>query len=1275
MKGLSTQRTIKAALPAVALVAVAFIGAVLIERQIVSAKAAQYRRQSSHALASHLNEHHFTTISRMLADVARLPTIQATAQARLPVDNAGVLALLDGIRAAAAADIIYLLNADGLTVACTPYDGKKTLTGNNYAFRPYFSRAKQNNAPALYAALGVTTNQRGIYVSVPIQTGQLVTGVLVAKMGLATVDSDLREHPHPVALLCPEWIVFASNQPIWLFHSARHLTCAELEALRSSRQFGDNQLPPLPFDLSKPQATMQKQKWIVNHVDALDGQWRLAVLFEPVPFHAGLFSAVAALLSLLGLFIYAGIHYFLDFQQTHRRFRTVFEQSPAAFLLMVDGRFVDCNHAALNMLCLPRHEVLGKAPDQLSPLNQPDGHLSSVAATRYLEEANKTGVSHFEWIHQRGNGSHFAVAVALTKIELAGKTAFFIIWHDITEHKQTLQQLTASEANLKNVFNALQAGVLVVDAESHTIAYANAAAAEMCQTERETMLGRVCHHYVCPAEEGQCPITDLGKSVEKAERVLRRADGSDLAILKSVRNIACEGRPCLLETFIDISELKSMQSEREAHLRDLEENRQMLLSMMEDEEQAKTAAEAARAKLESLNRNLDAQTKRAEALAAEAHAASQAKSAFLANMSHEIRTPLNGIIGMADLLTRTALEAEQRRYVEVLHASGDTLLNLINDILDFSKIEAGKLDLDDVVFNPREVFEGVGEMLALRAHEKGLEMLDHLPVDLPPALLGDPGRLRQIVMNLAGNAVKFTEHGQVSIAVALQAQNTDSVTLRCEVRDTGIGIAADIQDKLFSSFQQADSSTTRKFGGTGLGLAISKQLAEMMGGQIGVDSQIGVGSTFWFTVVLATASAADLPQRNALLQPSASLRGIHLLCVDDNQTNLDIVREQAQHWGMRFAQATNAPQALAMLQKAAEQDPFQLLITDMQMPGMDGEALATVVHGDARLAEIPIVMMTSLGSCASKVSSSLFAAYLAKPVKQAELHDMLVQVLAGASMPATTAATSHARPQYQAHVLLAEDNTTNQIVGVEMLKQLGLTADVADNGEAALQCLQNTRYDLVLMDVNMPKMDGLTATGRLRAGDAGDLNKTVPVIALTANAIKGDREKCLEAGMTDYLSKPLTTVGLQRMLGRYLQVASADRPQSPVQQPADQTTARPSVLDIDMLLSEFGNDTGIVSMVLEDFQARLDDQAAAITAAIADEDLAALREHAHALKGGAAAVGAVAIRALAERLEHAGREKDLASAEALIADFIVAADKLKDLLQTQLLAEVAMQEE
>ncbi len=1034
-------------------------------------------------------------------------------------------------------------------------------------------------------------------------------------------------------------------------------------------------------------------------------------------------------------------------QRSELKYRSLFNLTGDAIMLLDEDSFIDCNETTLSLFgCASKDQFCSYHPAELSPEKQPCGADSRELANRYIADAMRGGRIHFDWTHKRlDTGKEFSTEVHLSVFELEGKPVLQAVVRDITERKQVEQALRESERKLSSLManmpgmsyqcrndrnwtmNFVSEGCLELTGYEASELIHNAALSfndvilpeyrERLWDKWQKVLAnreRLTEEYCIRAKDGTIKwvweqghgvydedgrvialegfITDITarKQTEEslADETIRRrvlfeqspdgivvldqegkvyeanrqyaqmlgytmeeiyqlhvwdwdAQWTRQELLQRVRNITITG-----------NHFETRHRRKDGSVYDVEISSSVavcsgqklvfcLCRDISDRKRAETNLRNALAEAERLNRYLEEQTAYANTMAAMAESASIAKSEFLANMSHEIRTPMNGVIGMTGLLLDTELNDEQRQYAEIVRNCGESLLGLINDILDYSKIEANKLELESMDFDLRDVLEDFAGMIAVKAHEKGVEFVCAANPDVPSYVNGDPGRLRQILTNLAGNAIKFTEQGEVAVRVETVSRTGQQVMLRFLIHDTGIGIPADKIETLFEKFTQVDASTTRKYGGTGLGLAISKQLAEKMGGQIGVASKEGEGSRFWFTVQLGLKPEQDRPRNTC-----TKIQDKRILIVDDNATNREILAARLSAWGALAAESPGGPEALQKLDEAYRAGtPFEIVITDMQMPEMDGLMLGRAIRQDPRFNGLCLMMMSSLGrqENSSVLAELGFAASLTKPVRPSELYARLMTAItgiknSGISRPHASSRTEPLTPGRSVRILLVEDNITNQQVAIGILKKMGLHADAAANGVEAIKALEFIPYDLVLMDIQMPEMDGLEAARRIRHPESTVLNRRIPIIAMTAHAMQGDRDKCLEAGMDDYITKPVTPRTLADKLALWLPCEDAV-PETPLTQqtPAAQQPAvrQTPVYDRTGFLERLMGDEETAKVVLDIFLEDIPKQLDAVKAAMDACDPAALALAAHSIKGAAANIGGEALREAAAEIEQA----------------------------------------
>ena len=671
----------------------------------------------------------------------------------------------------------------------------------------------------------------------------------------------------------------------------------------------------------------------------------------------------------------------------------------------------------------------------------------------------------------------------------------------INKLRETRDLLREGEERLKTILNSVQTGVVIIEPETHIIVDANPAATKIIGTTKEQIVGKECLHYICPEEKGQCPIADRGLSLDNEERTLLTTSGECVPILKSVVPVTLSGREHLLESFLDITGIKEAEKQREAKI------------------QAETS--------------------------------NRAKSQFLASMSHEIRTPMTAVIGMADLLWESPLTGEQRRFVEAIRSSGENLLQVINDILDLSKVEAGQIELEKTPFNLIKVLNNICETQTFQASIKNIELVKWIKPEVETLLLGDSVRLGQILTNLIGNAIKFTEEGEVFVKVerhevlehktaedmdsGLQPETGKTTELLFSVTDTGIGIPEEKWEVIFDRFTQADSSTTRQFGGTGLGLSISQRLVELMGGRMWLESKVGQGSTFFFT------TRFDIQSDKEYIQiPEVDIKGLKVLIIDDNATNRMVLSEMVSRWGALATEKEDGERGLAEMRRAKDAgESYDLVLLDCMMPGMDGFEVTASIKEDSTFSNPVIMMLTSNGRKEEmqKRKELGITDYLVKPIKWSDLKDA-VMVALGRKEAADRDRLRVTEPVVQAdlsplNILLVDDNENNRMLIQTFLKKTPYTIDTSENGEKAVEKFKSDQYNLVLMDIEMPVMDGYTATGKIREWEAENQQKATPIIALTAHALKEHIQKSLDAGCNAHLTKPIKKADLLAAIEKY----------------------------------------------------------------------------------------------------------------------------------------------
>jgi len=913
------------------------------------------------------------------------------------------------------------------------------------------------------------------------------------------------------------------------------------------------------------------------------------------------------------------------------------EQSPASILITgTTGNIEYVNPKFLQVTGYSREEVIGQNPRILKSGKQPEEFYADLWKTISSGEQWQGEIE-----NKKKDGEPFWESASISPIrdEHGAITHYLAVKEDITARRDAEERARRESALLGQLIGTIPDRVYFKDRDYRFVKVNDAVLQCLGVKSLEEAVGRRDSDFF-PREYAEKSLAD------------------DRFVIETGQNLIGTEEQLLLP-----DGTKRWFSTTKVPLRDPLGNVTGLMGITRDITGLKTTE----TRLRESNVRLKEALARAGELAEKAEAANSAKSDFLANMSHEIRTPMNGVIGMTDLLLETGLNAEQIEYAETIRSCGESLLSLINDILDFSKVEAGQLKLESLDFDLRTTLEDTVEILGFKAQEKGLDVVCLVDQQVPAFLRGDPGRLRQILFNLIGNAIKFTQRGGVSMHVECLAGTDTSAVLRFSVADTGIGIDKEKQGSIFSKFTQADTSTTREFGGTGLGLTICRQLVNLLQGEIGVTSEPGKGSTFWFTAVFAIPPAGTVKP----LPKEADISGARVLLTDDFKTNRVFVSTLLKTWGCRPDEASEAEAALHLLRKAVQEgDPYAVALLDMHMPGMDGAELGRLIKEDDEIKATRLVMLTSLGKRgdAERLSGVGFSGYLPKPIRPALLRKCLALVMGreeatGSDQDLITRHTVAETSRRRLRVLVAEDNTTNRIIAIKMLEKLGHVAEAAGNGREAIDSLRRMPYDLVLMDCQMPIMDGFEATRVIRDPGSRVRNSRIPIIALTAHALKGDRELCLDAGMDDYLSKPVNPRDLAAALDRW----SAHGSHSGMVVVDTPSAEHNGLRDFDRegFLERTMGDRDLAAEIAVAFLADAPLTFANLSAAIGSGDSEAAGKFAHTLKGSSANMGGEKLSQIAAQMQASGKDGDLGRLSELLPAAEAAFQSLLSGLKTE----------
>jgi PAS domain S-box-containing protein len=889
-------------------------------------------------------------------------------------------------------------------------------------------------------------------------------------------------------------------------------------------------------------------------------------------------------------------------------YRSLFDNSYTIMVLFdpETAAILDVNSAACNYYGWTHDELTAKSAHDIAILPKQEIDDSIRRA--------KNGIQNRFYARNRlANGEIRDVEAYAIPVNIDGKDILCAIVNDITERNEIQEELTRSQIRYHLLADAAFEGIVIHD--NGIILESNKAIKNVLGYDANDILGKNFLKMVVHPDCMEKIMHKISSGYSKPYEVYAiKKDGTVIPVEILAHTIVHYGKKVRVAAMRDITDRKFAE-------RKLKEYTE---------------------KLEIKNKELDAALIKAEE-------ATRTKTEFLANMSHEIRTPMNGVIGMTTLLLETDLNEEQLQYVNTVQKSGEALLDLINDILDISKIEAGKLELEQLPVNLNDIFEELALLLAVKANDKGIELICSPDPDVSTNIVADPARLKQVLINLGGNAIKFTHKGEVAINASTVSETDSDVTLLFSVKDTGIGIPEGKIDLLFDKFSQVDASTTRNYGGTGLGLAISRELVEQMGGTIGVNSEKDKGSEFWFQLKFDKHSEIENMRKSC-----SRIEDVRVLVVDDNRSSRKLLARTLRLWGLDVEEAEDGPAAIIAISKAYEsQKPFTIALLDMDMPGMDGEYLARIIKSDSRNSDISLVVLSSAipHTDSWSVLKSYFEAYIVKPVRPSDLCSKFYSILHdGTQLPEQQ---SHDKDSdinrfhnIGANILLVEDNVVNQQVALGMLKKLGLNADVVNNGLEAIEAFKSPEYDLVLMDVQMPKMNGMEATKRIRKIETAT-SSHIPIIAMTAHAMKDDRKRCLEAGMDDYISKPIKIRSLIHTLDYWL----VKKQETSATTTLDTDTEKESeiIFDSKLLMDNTMNDLElsrrVISIFLNNATRQLDDLKNSILNQ--SEDIIG---KAHTFKGATASVGGMSLSKYVAGIEAEAKSGNISNMQEMIPE-------------------------